>query len=79
MVGVGKSLPGLDIKLDNINEHGEGEICMSGRHIFMGYLNAPKQTEEVKDKSGWLHTGDLGRLDSNGNLFITSKYLFYAY
>ncbi|KAG5326687.1 ACBG2 ligase, partial [Acromyrmex heyeri] len=73
MVGVGKSLPGLYIKLDNINEHDEGEVCMNGRHIFMGYLNAPKQTEEAKDKDGWLHSGDFGKFDSNGNLFITGR------
>ncbi|XP_018376154.1 PREDICTED: long-chain-fatty-acid--CoA ligase ACSBG2-like [Trachymyrmex cornetzi] len=70
MVGVGKSAPGLYIKLDNINEHGEGEVCMSGRHIFMGYL---KRIEEAKDKDGWLHTGDFGKFDSNGNLFITGR------
>ncbi|KYN09718.1 PREDICTED: very long-chain-fatty-acid--CoA ligase bubblegum-like [Trachymyrmex cornetzi] len=71
--GVGKTLPGLCTKLDNIDEHGEGEICMSGRHIFMGYLNAPEKIEETKDKNGWLHSGDLGKLDSNGNLFITGR------
>ncbi|XP_018348118.1 PREDICTED: long-chain-fatty-acid--CoA ligase ACSBG2-like [Trachymyrmex septentrionalis] len=73
LYGVGKSLPGLYIKLDNINEHGEGEVCMSGRNIFMGYLNAPKQTEETKDKDGWLHSGDFGKFDSNGNLSITGR------
>ncbi|KYQ58785.1 Very long-chain-fatty-acid--CoA ligase bubblegum [Trachymyrmex zeteki] len=73
MDGVGKTLPGLYTKLDNIDEHGEGEICISGRHIFMGYLNAPKQTEDVKDKDGWIHSGDLGKFDSNGNLFITGR------
>ncbi|KYQ58784.1 Long-chain-fatty-acid--CoA ligase ACSBG2 [Trachymyrmex zeteki] len=73
LVSIGKPLPGLYTKLDNIDEHGEGEICMSGRHIFMGYLNAPKQTEDVKDKDGWIHSGDLGKFDSNGNLFITGR------
>ncbi|KYN01488.1 PREDICTED: very long-chain-fatty-acid--CoA ligase bubblegum-like [Cyphomyrmex costatus] len=73
MDGVGKPLPGLYTKLDNINEHGEGEICMSGRHIFMGYLNAPEQTKEAKDKHGWLHSGDLGKFDLNGNLLITGR------
>ncbi|XP_018376150.1 PREDICTED: very long-chain-fatty-acid--CoA ligase bubblegum-like isoform X1 [Trachymyrmex cornetzi] len=73
MDGVERTLPGLCTKLDNIDEHGEGEICMSGRHIFMGYLNAPEKTEEAKDKNGWLHSGDLGKLDSNGKLFITGR------
>jgi len=52
---------------------------MSGRHIFMGYLNAPEKTEEAKDKNGWLHSGDLGKFDSKGNLSITGKHMFYAY
>jgi len=77
--GVGRTLPGLYTKLDNIDEHGEGEVCMSGRHIFMGYLNEKEKTEEAKDKNGWLHSGDLGKFDSNGILFITGKYSFYAY
>ncbi|XP_070524552.1 very long-chain-fatty-acid--CoA ligase bubblegum isoform X2 [Cardiocondyla obscurior] len=71
--GVGRPLLGLYTKLDNINEHGEGEICMGGRHVFMGYLNAPDKTAEAKDKNGWLHSGDLGKFDSNGNLFVTGR------
>lgn len=74
--GVGVTLPGFYTKIDNIDEHGEGEICMAGRHLFMGYLNDPNKTAEAKDKDGWLHTGDLGKLDSKGNLFITGGYLF---
>ncbi|XP_039307957.1 very long-chain-fatty-acid--CoA ligase bubblegum isoform X2 [Solenopsis invicta] len=73
MEGVGRPIPGAYTKLDNINEHGEGEVCMGGRHIFMGYLKAPEKTEEAKDKSGWLHSGDLGKFDSKGNLFITGR------
>ncbi|XP_011062482.1 PREDICTED: very long-chain-fatty-acid--CoA ligase bubblegum-like isoform X1 [Acromyrmex echinatior] len=70
---VGRPMSGVYTKLDNIDEHGEGEVCMSGRHIFMGYLNAPEKTEEAKDKNGWLHSGDLGKFDSKGNLFITGR------
>lgn len=71
--GVGRPIPGLYTKLDNIDEHGEGEVCMGGRHIFMGYLNASEKTEETKDKNGWLHSGDLGKFDSNGILLITGR------
>ncbi|KMQ85684.1 long-chain-fatty-acid-- ligase acsbg2 [Lasius niger] len=71
--GVGTPLPGVYTKLDNIDEHGEGEICMGGRHVFMGYLNAPEKTAEAKDKNGWLHSGDLGKIDSNGTLFVTGR------
>ncbi|KAF7405424.1 hypothetical protein HZH66_004330 [Vespula vulgaris] len=70
---VGSVLPGFRTKLDNPNETGEGEICMYGRHIFMGYLNEPEKTKETKDEEGWLHSGDLGRLDSNGLLYVTGR------
>ncbi|KAG5326761.1 ACBG2 ligase, partial [Acromyrmex heyeri] len=73
LYGVGRPMSGVYTKLDNIDEHGEGEVCMSGRHIFMGYLNAPEKTEETKDKNGWLHSGDLGKFDSKGNLSITGR------
>jgi len=71
---VGNPLPGVYTKLDNIDEYNEGEICMGGRHVFMGYLNAPEKTAETKDKDGWLHSGDLGKIDSDGVLHITGKY-----
>lgn len=74
--GAGVTLPGVYTKLDNIDEQGEGEICMAGRHLFMGYLNAPDKTAEAKDKDGWLHSGDLGKLDSNGNMYITGERSF---
>lgn len=73
---MGTTLSGAYTKLDNIDEHGEGEVCMSGRHVFMGYLNAPEKTAETKDKNGWLHSGDLGKIDSNGILSITGETLF---
>lgn len=60
-----------------------GEICFWGRHVFMGYLNMPEKTEEALDSEGWLHSGDLGKQDQNGFLFITGRikgavpFLFY--
>lgn len=74
---VGRALTGTYTKLDNINEHGEGEICMGGRHVFMGYLGAPDKTAEAKDKDGWLHSGDIGRMESNCHLYITGKSTFF--
>ncbi|XP_039276232.1 very long-chain-fatty-acid--CoA ligase bubblegum [Nilaparvata lugens] len=70
--GVGVTLPGCSTKLDNIKD-GEGEICMSGRHVFMGYLGQPDKTKDTIDEGGWLHSGDVGRLDDKGNLFITGR------
>ncbi|XP_043283437.1 very long-chain-fatty-acid--CoA ligase bubblegum-like isoform X2 [Venturia canescens] len=70
---VGPVLSGFITKLDNSNGTGEGEICMRGRHIFMGYLNAPDKTREAKDENGWLHSGDLGRIDPAGFLYVTGR------
>ncbi|XP_020293396.1 very long-chain-fatty-acid--CoA ligase bubblegum [Pseudomyrmex gracilis] len=73
MYDVGIALPGFYTKLDNVDEHGEGEICMSGRHVFMGYLNDPEKSAETKDEDGWLHSGDLGKINSKGVLSVTGR------
>jgi long-chain-fatty-acid--CoA ligase ACSBG len=46
---------------------------MRGRHIMMGYLNNPQATAETIDKDGWLHSGDVGRVDATGFLAITGR------
>jgi long-chain-fatty-acid--CoA ligase ACSBG len=46
---------------------------MGGRHVFMGYLNMEDKTRETIDDDGWLHSGDIGRKDKNGFLFITGR------
>ena len=56
-----------------MDETGEGEICMRGRHVFMGYLNDPEKTKDAKDDENWLHTGDLGKFDSDGFLYVTGR------
>ena len=46
---------------------------MKGRHVFMGYLNMEDKTREALDDKGYLHSGDIGRKDANGFLFITGR------
>ncbi|KAJ8736314.1 hypothetical protein PYW08_006970 [Mythimna loreyi] len=53
--------------------NGPGEIMIRGRHVFMGYLNDEAKTKEAVDDEGWLHSGDIGRVDSNGLLYITGR------
>nr|XP_012147854.1 PREDICTED: very long-chain-fatty-acid--CoA ligase bubblegum isoform X2 [Megachile rotundata] len=71
--GVGVTLPGFHTRLDKPDSSGEGEICMRGRHVFMGYLNEPEKTREVIDEGGWLHSGDLGKIDSDAFLYVTGR------
>lgn len=68
----GKPLPGVEIKIDNPDSSGVGEVCIKGPNITPGYYkNEPATRELLRD--GWLYSGDLGRLDRYGNLYITGR------
>ncbi|NWV35158.1 ACBG2 ligase, partial [Grantiella picta] len=69
----GKELTGCHTLIHKPDRDGIGEICFSGRHIFMGYLNMEEKTKEAIDEDGWLHSGDLGKHDKDGFLFITGR------
>ena len=59
----GFSIPGSELKIDNVDENGIGEICIRGRSVMMGYLKNEAATMEVIDKRGFFHSGDLGKID----------------
>ncbi|XP_064013430.1 long-chain-fatty-acid--CoA ligase ACSBG1 isoform X3 [Pogoniulus pusillus] len=69
----GKPAPGCRVKLVDKDTEGNGEICFWGRTVFMGYLNMEDKTKEAFDEDGWLHSGDLGKLDKDGFLFVTGR------
>lgn len=70
---IGCSIPGAKTKILDRDDQGNGEICMYGRHIFMGYLGEQAKTDEAIDAEGWLHSGDLGTVDNKGFVYITGR------
>ncbi|HTE52212.1 MAG TPA: AMP-binding protein [Kofleriaceae bacterium] len=69
---VGRALPGIDVKIADADERGVGEVVAKGPNVMLGYYRNPEATAEVL-QSGWLHTGDLGRLDDGGQLVIVGR------
>ncbi|AYY82018.1 MULTISPECIES: AMP-binding protein [Proteus] len=70
---IGKPLPFVEMKIISPKTGKPvpvgvlGEICTRGFHVMMGYDNAPDKTKEALDEEGWLHTGDIGYVDKQGN------------
>lgn len=76
---VGKPHVNVEVKIIDPSTGGElptgesGELCTRGYHVMKGYYNNPEATREVIDEEGWLHTGDIARLDEDGYLDITGR------
>jgi long-chain acyl-CoA synthetase len=68
----GKALPGIELRIDAPDANGVGEVLARGPNVMAGYLGDSEGTHAVL-KDGWLRTGDLGRLDEAGRLFLIGK------
>ncbi len=69
---VGQLMPGMELMIDSPNEQGEGEICVKGPNVMMGYYKSSEATAgAIVD--GWFHTGDIGRVDENNFIFLTGR------
>ncbi len=69
LASVGRPLESFESKIDPKT----GEILLRGPSVMKGYHNQPELTAEVIDADGWLHTGDIGRIDEDGHIFITGR------
>ena len=69
MASVGKPLPHFEARTDETT----GELLLRGPSVMKGYHNQPEMTAEVIDEEGWLHTGDIAKIDSYGHVFITGR------
>ncbi len=63
----------MDVKIDNPNEAGIGEILVKGENVMLGYYKNPEATKAVFTEDGWMRTGDLGRLDKKKNIYIKGR------
>ena len=73
---IGKAFPSLDVKIEAPNEEGIGELLVKGPSIMLGYYNNEEATKETITEDGWLHTGDLARIDKDGFIFISGRKKF---
>jgi long-chain acyl-CoA synthetase len=75
---VGKALPEVQMKIvsptgQRLGPGEEGEICFKGPNVMPGYHKMPKETAEVFDEEGYFRTGDMGKVDEDGHLYITGR------
>jgi len=75
---VGRALDGVQLRIiaadgSDATMHGEGEIRIKGPNVMQGYWNLEDETKAVFDEDGYFKTGDIGRLDADGHLYITGR------
>lgn len=70
---VGMPIPADEVKIADPDENGEGEICVKGPNVMLGYYKDEEATAAAFDEEGYFRTGDYGRLDEEGWIYITGR------
>lgn len=70
---VGLPIPDIEVRIYEPNEEGIGEIIVKGDNVMKGYYKNEQATKETIDPDGWLHTGDLGKFDEEGYLYVVGR------
>lgn len=70
---IGKKFPSVEVKIDNPNADGIGELMAKGPSIMIGYYENEEATKEALEPDGWFHTGDLARIDKDGFIYISGR------
>lgn len=70
----GRAVDTLEVKIDSPDPQNQiGEIILRGENVMLGYYKNEKATKDIIDENGWMHTGDLGVMDKEGNIFIKGR------
>ena len=70
---IGKKFPSVEVKIDDPDEEGIGELMAKGSSIMLGYYENEEATKSALESDGWFHTGDLARIDKDGFIYISGR------
>ena len=73
---IGKKFPSVEVKIDNKDQEGVGELLAKGDSVMLGYYNNEEANKEVFTEDGWFRTGDLAKIDKNGYIYISGRKKF---
>lgn len=73
---IGKKMPSIEVKLDEQDEEGVGELLVKGDSVMLGYYNNEEANKESFTDDGWFRTGDLAKIDREGFIFISGRKKF---